>query len=182
MNYDPNWTLEAAIDAEAGAPGDPNDPTRPLARWLAHAQLNSLEWSLVSGKKSSLALAIRVCIQHGLPLPAWAGQAFSAAHDQMLMARLTSWDEVFGAPLAKGKHGNAWRKKNNLRKAVRAAVDVIRRNEPGTAIDGNLFDRIGQALRPTVSKTTVSNAYYDRVIYVPLYLEQVRFPDSEEYD
>lgn len=180
MNYDPNWSLDAAIYAEASAPGDPNDPTRPLARWLAHAHLNSLEWSFAAGKKTALPIAIRVCIRHDLPLPAWAGQAFSTAHDQMLTARAKSWDAFLGVPLPKGAHAAVWREKDRLRKAVHDAVDIIRQNEPGTGIDDDLFDRVGEALSPPISKTAASNAFYDKTVYIPLHLKQARSPDSGE--
>lgn len=172
MNYDPNWTLDEAINAEAGTPGDPNDPTRPLARWLAHALLASLELSFTAGKITALAVAIRVCIQHELPLPTWAGKAFSAAHDKMLTARAESWDMFLGVPLPKGQHPAAWRKKNHLRKAVRTAVGTIRQNEPGVAIGKELFHRVGKMLRPPIGNRAVEDAYYDKTVYAPMFLEE----------
>lgn len=164
MNYDPYWTFEEALEAEWGATGDRNDPTRPLARWMAYARLNALELDFANGRKTALMLAIRICIKHTLPLPAWAGKAFIEGHNKVLFAEAKSWDEVFGAPYAKGVNLRARRRRMELQKAIRREVEKILKEEPGTPIDVGLFERVGEIFG--IGKTSAAEAYYDNRVYV----------------
>jgi hypothetical protein len=168
MNPDARLTDEdrAAFDEATAAtnrilaaqPGRRCDPTLPEFRFLASLQLGSLRRAFEAGHQRSLMAAIRVCANHDLPLPDWASKAYIHSYDQVLNARMKSWDEAFGAPYPKGTNLAATRKHRILKSAVVTRVQAIRASEPGTPIDEDLFERLGAELH--IGKTLASKLYY----------------------
>lgn len=56
------------------------------------------------GKRSALAMTIKLCAAGGVPLPPWAAKAFCDGVTEILEARVRSWDDVFGhTPLSEPK-------------------------------------------------------------------------------
>lgn len=165
MTADPNWTADEAIAADnAALAADPArsdaDPTLPLYQWAAAQTLETLRAQFEAGDRMALLAAIRKCANHDLSLPGWAATAYIRAYDEVLNYRSKSWDEVFGAPYPKNKHLGALRKKRMLRFAVWKAVNEIRRREPMTPINADLFERVGEMMRPPLGKTSAEEYYY----------------------
>ncbi len=163
------WTLEEAqAESDKALADNPAresyDPTLPLFQWFALKRLEECREAFHRGDEYELMHAIRICANHGLPLPEWAAMAYIKAYDSVINARAKSWDEVFGAPYPKGKHLNATRKKRMLEFAVYNRINEILRGEPVTSAmpqrtptDGYLLERVAKEFH--IGKTLAAEYY-----------------------
>ena len=51
-----------------------------------------------------ILLAVRVCASNDLKMPDWLSRAYCRRFDQVLNARMKSWDDAFDRPYEKGVH------------------------------------------------------------------------------
>jgi len=158
QNYDPDWTAIQASEATEPTK-DWNDPTQPFYRWAAHHDLAERCKLFESGDVFQLMHAIRICANHDMPLPEWVSRAYISAYDRVVSAQAKTWGDVFGQPYPKGIHLNAVKKRRNLIPAVWVAVRSILDMEPGTPIDGMLFERVGKKLN--IGKSQAAEFYYE---------------------
>eukprot|EP01041_Mallomonas_annulata_P029531 gene29531-51547_t len=103
--------------------------------------------------------AVRQCGTYGLVMPDWLVYAFNRRYDAVLNFRALSWDapESFGRPYPKGTNRVAQRKKRMLQFQVWNEVTRIRKMEPDTPIDGELFERV---CGPLNIRVTLASEYY----------------------
>ena len=113
-----------------------------------------------AGDGMALLAAIRKCANHDLAMPAWVAEAFIERYDRVLNCRAGSWDDVFGRPYPKGANLNAMRKRRTLRSAVWNEVQRTLKSEPGTTINRDLFQIIGERMRPPVAGPEAEKIYY----------------------
>lgn len=144
LNYDPEWDYAEAVKANKDGGYEDFDPTGPLSRWFAHDTLIEQELQFISGKRLALMKAIYICCRHGLPIPAWASEAYAAAFLKIENAHAKSWDEAFGAPYPPGTNISATRKERDLPALIWAAVADEKEKHPDTPIDNGLMDKIGE--------------------------------------
>jgi hypothetical protein len=109
-----------------------------------------------AGDNAALLLMIRHCFMLHWPVPDWAANAFVDACSYVEMGGARSWDEVFGKPHP-GKHKRSVALKN-LKYGIHRRVCNLHKG--GMPIDEALFDRVGQEMKPPVSKTVISDSYY----------------------
>jgi hypothetical protein len=93
-----------------------------------------------------------------LPIPAWLTLAYLQAFRDIYQYRAKSWDDVFGKPHPKGTHLDAKRQEWEKSILVYHRVKEILRNEPGTPIDGYLFERVGREFG--IGGKTLTEKYY----------------------
>lgn len=139
------------------------DPTLPIYRYQAGLDFVTLGERFSKGDRGALFSAIRVASVHGLPLPAWAAEAFVRGYNQVLNCRIDSWDEAFGKPFRKGAHLSALRKKRESRMAVLLAVQEAIENDE--TICSELFERVGRPLG--LGKTLTEEFYYEALKLFP---------------
>ena len=130
------------------------------AHFLA-AFLSACETDFRQGDKWSLMKAVYVSACEGAPMPPWAAAGIKAAYIAASRAEVRSWDELLGAPVEKGQHLEAVRKKARLMMPVVMRVREILHSEPRTPIDQALFERVGGEFH--ICKTLASEYYYEAV-------------------
>jgi hypothetical protein len=150
-----DWTFEEALKEMPSRSA--SDPTLPLFQWVAVCKLGEYKKQFESDKYYLMA-AIRVCANHGIPLPDWAASAYIKAYDEVNNARAKSWSKVFGDPYPKGRHLAAIRKKRELQFAVFNKITQTLAMEPSLPIDESLFEKVGKELN--IEKTLASEYYY----------------------
>ncbi|MGY6517378.1 MAG: hypothetical protein ACXIUZ_01560 [Lysobacteraceae bacterium] len=131
------------------------DPTLPVYRIAAEAELAEEHARFEAGDRTALMGAIRVCANHDMVLPEWVSTAFIRSYDQVLTRKVASWDEALGRPLPKGKHLAAARKKRN--KAPAVWLEINRLHAAGRGIDDELFSEVGHKLG--LGRTLVAEYY-----------------------
>lgn len=104
--------------------------------------------------------AVRDVLTFDLVAPEWLAYAFNSRFDQVLGYHAGSWDDpaAFGAPIPKGAHLAALRKRRRLQWEVLSRISNIRQMEPQTALDKRLFARVGRELG--LGKTLAEEYYY----------------------
>ena len=113
----------------------------------------------LEGDRTLILEGVQLCAKAGVPLPFWLAAAFLRAYaDTRHRHRHKSWDDVFGAPHAKGTHLGADRRRHTLGRDAYVLVGRIKTQNPDTPIDEALFDRVGRALG--ASRTVTAEAYY----------------------
>lgn len=71
----------------------------PVAQWGAAQQINALlKDKVLAGDGFAVLDAVSRCARSNLLMPDWLAVAFIQRYDQVLNARVGSWDEAFGAP------------------------------------------------------------------------------------
>jgi hypothetical protein len=122
-------------------------PTDPLRQRFALDGLIRLQQRYELGDKRSLPLAISLCATHHLALPDWAANAFNSACDRMTQYEVDSWDKALGCTNPKGKHlEKAKKRQKDKHNVFYRVVEIIYVEEPDTAIDDALFDRVSTEL------------------------------------
>jgi hypothetical protein len=156
------WTLEEALAAQRQWWEDNPDTLQgPLWWWVGIRHLEGLRYAYENGDGVALLDAVHVCAFRGLPMPAWCAQAFISGYRGVIHFKKRSWDAAFGTPHKKSTHLAANAKKHRLKMAVYMEVLAIRKREPGTAIDAQLFERVGKKFH--VGKTLAEEYYYQAV-------------------
>ena len=159
--------LAASEESTAILKADPtrsaSDPTLPIFRLAARDRLEQERKRFEEGDQMALLAAIRCCANHDLVMPEWVSRGFIKGYDAVLNYRASSWDDVFGRPLPKGKHLAALRKKRltsvQVWNEVRAAV------LKGESIEDDFFSRVGAKL--AIGKTLASEYYYAFAAQMP---------------
>jgi len=85
--------------------------------------------------------------------------AFLSSYRQVRHYRAKSWDDVFGQPHPKGIHLKTKRQEREKPHSVYRIIEQIKKEDPSTAIDGALFERVGKELG-IGGKTLTENYYY----------------------
>jgi hypothetical protein len=133
----------------------------PLFQRAALEEIQRHELRYNNGDTFALMDAIYQCSCHGLKMPEWVAAGFRHGYQTILECNAKSLGQVFGDPFKKGKHLHALRKRRRLRSVVWNKVREIRNSEPGTAINRELFKRVGREVRPPVSRSEVEEMYYE---------------------
>jgi hypothetical protein len=152
------WTLKQALTADkryTPREGKRSDPHRPSAQWRAMHELDALEVRFQGGEQYALAMALRDCANHALPMPPWVAAAYIKGFDLVHTYRADTWDVLFGAPIPKGKQQRKLREQFELAGAV--WHEVQRRHDAGEAIDEELFEDVGKTLG--IGKTVAKDYY-----------------------
>lgn len=139
----------ASLNRSASTADLPLDPA---------VELEARRQDLEGGDQLALLDAIAICAKHGLPMPAWASQAFLAAHDRVVNQERDGWKDVFGTPLKRSQY--LLKKRKRTRDFAQVMVSLMLAREEGRPIGTDLFDEIGDKFG--LSKTVVSDIYYGR--------------------
>jgi hypothetical protein len=118
--------------------------------------LESLKQNFEEGDKAALLEAVYRCLLMKRPLPEWLRLAFLDAYEARARFEVTSWDKVFDQPLPKGTRLRT----EKMRRRVIERVWLLKREDPKTAIDGGLFEKIGKDLG--ISGGAANGLYYDK--------------------
>jgi hypothetical protein len=97
------------------------------------------------------------CLTCGRPIPPWLAKAFCAAFNKVINREASSWDEVFGKPVAKGKQLKAAQRRHEKSPLVYRRVREL--HDAGAAINKGLFDKVGA--ENGVSGTIAAELYYE---------------------
>ncbi len=167
-NFDP-WTAsdEQVTEAQRAwalrypdghAPGCAPVFQAHFARWVI-----AMKAKIQAGGQDSgycVLLAVSHVLTFDLVAPDWLAYAFNSRFDQVNNYHAGSWDDpaAFGAPIPKGTHLAALRKRRRLRFKVFLRISDIREMEPQTALDKRLFTRVGRELG--LGKTLAEEYYY----------------------
>lgn len=103
-------------------------------------------------------------------MPRWCALAYIKAFRSVKGFRAKSWDDVFGRPHPKGTQLDAKRKQREKEFVV---YNMVLERNPGDAIDGALFEKIGRQLG-IGGKTLVEEYYYN----VKKFLEDIKKIDN----
>ncbi len=165
------WTPKQALAAQerfvAHGGRRHGDPRSPLSQWWALRDLDDEEARFQAGERYALAMALRICANHALPLPRWVARAYIDGFDAVHMnrGRSCSWDTLFGPATVKKalrnrdeKSGAVWLEVQRLHQA---GVGVAHKSDEyftaGESIDDELFAKVGKKLR---IGTTLVKKYY----------------------
>jgi hypothetical protein len=146
-----------------------NGGAGPLYRWISAMELR--EWYNVykEGHKEAVIEALSLCSFKSLPIPRWVELAFlNDCYRKVRHFKAKSWDDVFGSPHEKGTHLKAKEQEREKSILVYQRIEEIRNEEPGTAIDGALFERVGLEFG-IGGKTTAETYYYKWKNYINEY-------------
>jgi len=155
-----SWTFEDAIEAQAEFEHD-GKGRGPLFRWLAAQDLKELHTLYFTGDTTALMDALFSCSLNSLPLPRWLEMAFLAAYRKVRHYKAKSWDDVFGRPHPKGTHLRTKDQERKYALRVFFRIEQIRRDEPHTAIDGAIFERVGKEFG--IGGKTLTEEYYYKI-------------------
>lgn len=148
-------------------------PAGPLHQATAEQRLLQERERYESGENIALMGAIRICVNHDLPLPQWASRAYIKAYGKVLNCESNSWDEVFGKPYP-GKHLDKLKQRQELRIAIYSRVVDIRNAGGFTYMDDGagkmkrayeipvdevLFEDVGAEFG--IGKTLCNELYYE---------------------
>jgi hypothetical protein len=111
-----------------------------------------------AGDISSLPSALWFCLANNEPIPDWLKDAYLEATRRVLTHEVSSWDDVFGKPLKKGKQRAAAHRRSRLADPVWQCV--MERREAGEKMDKNLFASVGEEFG--IKGTLAAELYYER--------------------
>jgi hypothetical protein len=117
--------------------------------------LEILKQKFEGGEKPALLFAVYHCLLLKRPLPEWLRLAFLDTYEAHARFEIRSWDEVFGPPVPKGTQLLTEKK----RRLVIERVWELKRENPKTAIDRGLFEKIGE--EQGMSGSAAEGLYYD---------------------
>lgn len=129
-------------------------------------QLTEAETDFKAGDKSRILHGVSLCVGFGLPWqkwPQWLLRAYNDAYEAGTTGAISSWDEVFGRPIPKGKQRKSWRLKRFTLAIVHRVEQlhaVIGKEGKKTPIDKGLFETVGAEFG--IGATTASKIYYSR--------------------
>jgi hypothetical protein len=130
------------------------------SQWLME-QLAEAESAFKAGDKSRIIHGVQLCTVFGLDRrkwPQWLDRAFNDAYEAGISGAISSWDKVFGRPIAKGKQRKAARLRSQL--ILPIVYRVRQLHAKGRAIDKTLFEDVGRKFG--ISGTTASKIYYSQ--------------------
>jgi len=91
-------------------------------------------------------------------LPRWCEYGFLGAYRKIRHYRAKSWDTVFGVPHKKHTNLDAKRKEREKSYLVYRRIEEIKKQEPSTATDWELFERVGKDFG--IGASTLTEGYY----------------------
>lgn len=158
-----SWDFDAAWKAQEEWENNygPNAVGRgPFHRWLGAEELKEL-YKIYKEKKDPAVIieGLYVCSLNSLPLPRWCEYGFLSAYRNVHHYRAKTWDDVFGKPHQRGTHLEAKRQEREKRHLVYRRIEQIKKDEPATATDGDLFERVGKEFG-IGGKTLTEEWYY----------------------
>jgi hypothetical protein len=128
-------------------------------QWLTD-QLAEAERAFEAGDRTQILHGVQLCTVFGLDRrkwPEWLDRAFNDAYETGFSGAIRSWDDVFGKPIAKGKH-KAERLRQRLTLFIVHHVEQL--HAEGTPIEKGLFEEVGR--KASISGTTASKLYYSQ--------------------
>ncbi len=162
-DVDKNWTLEEAYEAhERAIEADPSvfrSSVGPFWKWIALHNLDRLQRQFESGDKGALLEGIFECAMRDLRLPEWVQRAYIDRYREIVHFKAASWDDVFGKPHRKGLRLADARRRRKLWAPIWLRIRHIRDTELDTAIDEELFERVGEEFG--IRKTLASELWYE---------------------
>ncbi len=154
-----SWDLETACRVQNEWEDNNGAGRGPLFRWIGAEELKGLYETYKEKKNPALIIEVlHICSLNSLPLPRWCEMGFLKAYRKVRQYRAKSWDDVFGRPHKKGTHLETKRQEREKPHLVYRRIEEIRKNEPLTAIDGDLFERVGKELG--IGAKTLTESYY----------------------
>ena len=130
----------------------------PFHRWHGAQELKDIYELHKAGHKEALIEAIYLCSINSLPLPRWCEYGFLGAYRKVRHYRAKSWDAVFGTPHKKGMHLETKRQEREKRHLVYRRIEEIKKQEPSTATDWKLFERVGREFG--IGASTLTEEWY----------------------
>jgi hypothetical protein len=124
-------------------------------------EIERMRPEILGGDGFAMLAAIYKCANRDLVMPEWLAREFIRRYYLVLSCRADSWDDAFGRPYPKNARLHALRKQRELKPAVWLEVQAILHREPETAIDAQLFERVGAKLH--LGKT-LTEKYYRNAI------------------
>ena len=157
------WTPEEAWLADAAVNPDGHmGPAGPFFQWSGLCELRVLKEKFEQGDAHALMLALRICANHDLVMPAWVSRAYIAKFDTVNLYRAKSWDEVFGRPIPKGRHLRALRNDLDMPWKIYFRIQKILREEKSSRapakMDNALFSRVGKEVG--INRSDAQRYYY----------------------
>ena len=111
-----------------------------------------------AGDINSLPSALWYCLANNEPIPDWLKDAFLKATRKVWCHEVSSWDDVFGKPLKKGKQRAAAQRRSALGEPVWQRV-MHRYHEAGEKLDKDLFQSVGEEFG--IGGTLAAELYYE---------------------
>jgi len=171
-----SWTFEDANKAQDEWKLAGNQGRGPLFRWIGAIELREIYEAYQGGDGAAILEALHICSLNSLPIPQWCEYAFLKAYRNVRFFKTekNSWNEVFGRPHPKGTHLQTKRQERERGPKVYRRIEEILRDEPGTPIDGALFERVGREL--AIGGKTLTEEYYyqEKKRYGPSLAELVK--------
>jgi hypothetical protein len=118
-----------------------------------------------AGDKNSLPAALWFCLANNEPPPDWLKDAYVRAARRVWSYEVSSWDDVFGKPLKKGKQRKAAHRRYMIGSAIRERVmdrthrAAINGERSPDKIDKNLFEEVGKEFG--IKGTLAAEIYYE---------------------
>jgi len=132
----------------------------PFHRWLAAQELLLIgEAYLKEPDKRLIMEGLYLCTYRDLPIPRWCSMAFLERYRHVRQYNAKSWDDAFGRPHPKGAHLATLRENWIMELKVYRRIKEIKKESPGTPIDGYLFEQIGKEFG-IGGKTKTETLYY----------------------
>jgi len=155
--HDDAWQAQEEWEKRYG----PNIAGRgPFFRWIGATELKTIYEKYRTGNCSAIMEALSICSLNSLPIPQWCEKAFLVSYRKVKFYKAKSWDDVFGRPHPKGMHVEAKRQELEKSYLIYRRIEQIKKEEPHTAIDGALFERVGKEFG--VGGKTLTEGYYYR--------------------
>lgn len=170
-DFDKAWEAQEEWEKRHGTPFDnhidgllqgkilPRSERGPFFRWMGAQELKDLYEVYRMGESSAITEALYICTINSLPIPEWCEIAYLKAYRKVRQYKAKSWDDVFGRPHKKGTHLATKRQEREKSISVYNRIKEIKRNEPDTPIDENLFERVGRYYG-IGGKTLTAQYYY----------------------
>lgn len=130
----------------------------PFFRWVGAQELKEVFEIHKQGNKNAITEGLFVCTFYSLPMPKWLEMAYLGAYRAIRHYKKKSWDDVFGRPHPKGMHLETKRQESEKPFLVYKRIEQIKNEDPATAIDGALFERVGKEIG--IGGKTLTESYY----------------------
>jgi hypothetical protein len=111
-----------------------------------------------AGDISTLPTALWFCLTNNEPVPDWLKDAYLKATHRVWSHEVSSWDDVFGKPLKKGRQRAAAQRKYALANPVWQRVMHFV-HEANEKIEKDLFQRVGEEFG--IGGTLAAEIFYE---------------------
>ncbi len=152
---DENSSLAEAIEAnyfQTAVLGQDPGPYSPIHQWSALRDIQDLKEKYERGDRGALIDVAKHVAHHGLRFPEWARTPFVHAWREVAHYRVSSWDDVFGRKIPKGRHRSRMEKEFRLAFQIYSEITGMREKDKKSApLSDDLFEQVGR--RFGVAKT-----------------------------